>query len=684
MTASKHKRFDPLPLIHEDVPYALQRLGRFVIWRAFTAGKPDGKADKVPLDNFTGRKVSAFDPLHQMTFDDAVEAYQAGAGDGIGIVLDGQPVGTTEDGSPLYLVGVDLDNVFGSEDTELTTMKIVSEVNSYTELSPSGRGIRIFCTSTHKPLNGQTEYGEIYAEKRFLTITGHRIGLGEFGQATDAVSQIEKRWLGEPATPKAAIIPFPDKGLDLHRKLSGSEWPETTGNIARINELLGWIPPDSPYEIWRDCIWALASLGWDCSQQLAEKWSAGSEAHWQDGGADAQKAICSLFDSFDAEQGITAGTLFHHAYTNGMARNAPSVEMVSPSPSFSVSTDGFAILSRDDLDALPPLRWTIRGVLPETGLAAIYGEPGSGKSFLAIDIAARTSAGLPDWFGHQISQRDVVYAALEGGRGIQQRLAAWDVVNEVRANGVKFLLSGFTLLSDTDVARLAEAVTANVASGAVIIIDTLAQATPGADENAAKDMGLALKAAKHIADAVDGLVILVHHSGKDSSRGLRGHSSLNGAMDAVINVARDNVNDRRSWRVTKMKDSEDGAIGHFTLDRVDLGADGFGGRITSSAVKEIKGAAAVLVSAQQASLGGNQKLIYDALQGHPKASAGCSQKELTELAKAALSDVSSKHRASRAQDALRGLIDGGIIKKDEGGIFTLIQKSPDHPPPAPP
>lgn len=519
MTAGKHKQFDPLPLIPEDVPYALQHGNRFVVWRAFTAGKPDGKADKVPVDIVSGHKVSALDPLHQMTFTEAVEAYEAGAGDGIGIVLDGQPVGSDEDGSPLYLVGIDLDNVFSSEDTASTALKIVNEVNSYTELSPSGRGIRIFCTSTHKPRNGQTEYGEIYAEKRFLTITGHRIGLGEFGQANDAVSQIEKRWLGEPATTKAAIIPFPDKGLDLTRKLSGDSWIETYDNIARISELLGWIPPDSPYEIWRDCIWALASLGWDCGQQLAAEWSAGSLAHWEhDEGAEAQNAICSLFESFDTDRGISAGTLFFHAYTNGMPRNTPQTAMATPNPS--IAAGGFVILSRDALDALPPLSWTVRGVLPASGLAAIYGEPGSGKSFLAIDLAARISAGLPDWFGHQIFQRDVVYAALEGGRGIQQRVAAWDSLNAVRADRVKFLLSSFTLLSEADVVRLADTLKVKVSQGAVIIIDTLAQATPGGDENTGKDMGLVLQAAKHIADAVDGLVILVHHSGKDSSRGL--------------------------------------------------------------------------------------------------------------------------------------------------------------------
>lgn len=685
MSLSISKRFDPLPVIAENVPYALQRINRFVVWRAFTSGKPNGKADKVPVDVVTGKKVSAFDSLYQMTFDDALEAYETGAGDGIGIVLDGQPVGTAEDGTPLYLVGIDLDNVFGSDIPDQAALETVEEVGSYTELSPSGRGLRIFCMSGHKPRSGQTKFGELYAEKRFLTITGNQVGFTRLVEASDAVRGIENRWWGKPTTTNAAVIPFPDKGLDLARKLSGSEWAETSGNIARIQKVLEWIPPDSPYEIWRDCIWALASFGWECGQQLAEEWSAGSEAHWvHDGGSEAQQAIANLFDGFDPGRGMSPGTLFHHAYANGMPRNAPPVEMTSPSPSVSVSTGGFAILSRDDLDALPPLRWAVRGVLPETGLAAIYGEPGSGKSFLAIDLAARISGGLPDWFGHQVLQRDVVYAALEGGRGIQQRMAAWDSVNGVRATRIKFLLRGFTLLSEGDVSTLATTVAANVAPGAVVIIDTLAQATPGADENAAKDMGVVLHAAQHIADAFKGLVVLVHHSGKEGSRGLRGHSSLNAAMDAVINVERDKLTNRRSWRVTKMKDAEDGATGHFTLERVDLGPDSFGGRVTSGAVKEITGLPVLADKGQPAPLGANQKAIYDALQRHPSASAGWDMNTLTDLGKAALSNVAGRYRATRVKDALNGLIDGGIIKKDEGGIFHLTQIPPDHLPPAPP
>lgn len=556
MTSVLHKRFDPLPVDPKEIPYALQRINRFVVWRAFASERHDGKAAKIPVDITSGRKVSAFDPTYHMPFNDAVEAYEDGLGDGVGIVLDGEPVATAEDGNGLYLVGIDLDNVFDNEASRHAAMAIVAEVGGYAELSPSGRGLRIFCHSKHKPRSGQTKFGEIYAQRRFLTVTGHRIGFGDLVDATDAIKQIEHRWWGTPTARNSPVIPFPEKMLENTRILSGGDWIETDENRRRIEGVLSYIPPDAPYEIWRDCIWALASLDWECGQDLAANWSAQSEAHWKgDGGAEATATISSLFDGFDAGRGITPGTLFHHAYSNGIPRiTTPQIGL--PSAPSHAPRERFAILSRDDLAALPPMRWIVRGVLPERGLAAIYGEPGSGKSFLALDLGARISSGLPDWFGRKIERRDVIYVALEGGRGIQSRQAAWDTHNGLRAERIKFMISSFSLLSDEDVIGFADAVSAASTPGAVVIIDTLAQATPGADENAGKDMGLALQAAQRISEAVSGLVVLVHHSGKETSRGLRGHSSLNGAMDAVIYVGRDKTTGERKWRITKMKDAE--------------------------------------------------------------------------------------------------------------------------------
>jgi hypothetical protein len=76
-------------------------------------------------------------------------------------------------------------------------------------------------------------------------------------------------------------------------------------------------------------------------------------------------------------------------------------------------------------------------------------------------------------------------------------------------------------------------------SGGVLCLDTLNRAAPTADENSSRDMGEILEAAKRLQAATGGLVVLVHHTGKDSSRGLRGHSSLFAAMDAAVEVSRD-------------------------------------------------------------------------------------------------------------------------------------------------
>ncbi|MBK8104976.1 MAG: AAA family ATPase [Betaproteobacteria bacterium] len=75
-----------------------------------------------------------------------------------------------------------------------------------------------------------------------------------------------------------------------------------------------------------------------------------------------------------------------------------------------------------------------------------------------------------------------------------------------------------------------------VGDGAVTFIDTLNASAPGIDENASRDMGTVIEAAKTLQGLTGGLVAAVHHSGKDATKGLRGHSSLFAALDAAIEV----------------------------------------------------------------------------------------------------------------------------------------------------
>lgn len=177
---------------------------------------------------------------------------------------------------------------------------------------------------------------------------------------------------------------------------------------------------------------------------------------------------------------------------------------------------------------------------------------------------------------------------------------------------------------------------------------------------------------------------LVHHRGKDTSKGLRGHSSLNGATDAVICVERDKATDRRSWNATKMKEGEDGATGVFTLETVDPGTvDQFGIQDSSAAVKELTGAEAAVAASVPAPKGPHQKAVYDALKAAPNAHAGWSLKALLDVAKTALSGIGSQHRASRARTAVNGLVDRAFSRKMRGGILTFTSAAPNHPSPHP-
>jgi hypothetical protein len=218
---------------------------------------------------------------------------------------------------------------------------------------------------------------------------------------------------------------------------------------------------------------------------------------------------------------------------------------------------------------LPPLAWRVRGVLPAVGLAGLYGPSASGKSFLALDMAAAIAEGRR-WFDCRVEAAPVVYAALKGEGGFRLRVAAWEAhTGHALPDSLAMVLQSFKLTEPQDVADLA----AVVPAGAVVFLDTLNRAAPTADENSSKDMGEILDAAKRLQRLINGLVVLVHHTGKDATKGLRGHSSLFAALDAAVEVSRDG--ERREWKVAKSKDGQDGDAHPFKLQIETLGTDDY-------------------------------------------------------------------------------------------------------------
>ena len=135
---------------------------------------------------------------------------------------------------------------------------------------------------------------------------------------------------------------------------------------------------------------------------------------------------------------------------------------------------------------------------------------------------------------------------------------------------------------------ISEVVASIVAAGgaSLLIVDTFAQVTPGANENAGEDMGLALKNARGLREATGAMCLLIHHAGKDASKGARGWSGIKAAADVEIEISREEESPVRQMRTSKMKDGDDNLRWGFKLDIVDVGIDNDGDVITSCIVIE--------------------------------------------------------------------------------------------------
>ena len=313
----------------------------------------------------------------------------------------------------------------------------------------------------------------------------------------------------------------------------------------------------------------------------------------------------------------------------------------------------------------------MRGVLPAVGLAALYGPSASGKSFLAFDMAASIAEGC-QWFDCRVEAAPVVYAALEGEAGFKLRAQAWETSRgRALPDGLRMMLQPFKLTDGQDVLDLA----AVVPAGAVVVLDTLNRAAPTADENSSRDMGEILEAAKLLQTLTRGLVVLVHHTGKNAAAGLRGHSSLFAAMDAAIEVSREG--DRREWKVAKSKDGIDGEACPFKLAVEVLGTESTGEAITSCVV--VRDTAVEDVRTVKLPQGGNQRVILDALRpmfkdgqtGKPGAPPlrPCIELEAAVSAGAAKLTCQTDRRATRTREAITGLVARGVLGCNEGWLW---------------
>jgi hypothetical protein len=436
-----------------------------------------------------------------------------------------------------------------------------------------------------------------------------------------------------------------------------SDVPRGNGSIIGAD---GQPEPD----YWFGAVLAARREYGDAAKEVVRAWSQQSSRYGDGSGFEHS---WNQYDPSHAKP-VTIGSLFKLAMLHGWAGIASDC---SANTAQAGHSPRFCLLDRSAIMAQPPLRWRLKGIFPETGIGAIYGPGASGKSFLGLDLGISVALGNA-WFGHRSFAAPVTYIMLEGEAALRNRIQAWEEYNqkEVPPNFAA-IAQPFELADSAQVEQLGSL----VPSGGVVIIDTLNRATPGLDENSSQDMGLILAGMKRLQEITRGLVLIVHHTGKDASKGLRGHSSLFAALDGVIEVERSATS--RCWSAAKVKDGEDGKLLPFKLHVIDLGMDSDGDHINSCAVGPDTGA----IFKIKGPSGVNQRAAFKAIQRALSASTSTGQAGAPQtspcvtldaaIAEAALAlpALDKKRRAARAREAVQGLVIGEHLRRglDDNG-----------------
>jgi hypothetical protein len=577
-------------------PAELRELQGWLIWRFEPDPKdPNGKPLKVPYYADGGRRngqQGGIDDRGRMTtFAAARDAAARRGFTGVGLAL-----------MPEFgITALDFDNCVDAQGKLPPEIERIAS-STYAEYSPSGKGVRAFVRGSYGNRKSPTEgndYGfEVFSSNGFVTFTGNAMPYTDILGLEDTIADLDA--LVAPL----CVARFPasqQREIDPDDFMMGHE-PKIGLSISQMEELLSVLDADMSREDWVRVGMALhhETDGDDTGFYLWNDWSENGEKY------PSEEGLRTQWDSFDRRKGsgrqnVTMASVMKMAKEAGASIPRPTLaatvddlrtamSAVAATPALGMFTPEeyngrFPITSLAVSIMLEPGGWLIKNVLPDAGLIVLFGASGSGKTFIAIDLAYAIAMGI-QWRGNRTKKGRVLIIAAEGGKGMSKRLKAYLKHHKIDPNDVDIGLLTVppNFLLSEDVTELAAAVAASGGAD-VIIVDTMAQVTPGANENSSEDVGLALANARALETATGATIIMVDHSGKDASKGVRGWSGKRAAADAELEVLK-YENGTRELRITKMKDGDDGLKWGFRLETIVVGMDTDGDPITSCVAVE--------------------------------------------------------------------------------------------------
>jgi len=593
------------------IPEPLKQHDQWVAWILAPSLEIGKKPDKIPINVKNCKGASSTDRKTWVPFDKARVFFEEKSGKNLTVKqkVDGKWVDRTGPVAGVGfvfsgidpLIGIDLDDCIGDDGKLLPWADdIVKSIDSYTEISQSGRGIHTICYGSKPGLACKNRNVECYQVNRFFAITGRTLnGYGDIHNRVDEIATFYKKHLARPeeVLPK----PLPDRTTYAESNV------DTTTVMARIRRSRSASKVESLLHGNDDGYRSASEADQAVCNYLAFYCGEISDAeafHIVDRIFRESSRYRKKWDQVHrSADGATYGQM---TINNALAgdryktrENPPEpppdlppldtydTEPIDTPPEPSPETKParrFGFIHNSDLEAKIP-EWVVRPFIESDSLVQIFGDPNCGKSFIGLDIAACVATGK-DFHGKQTSKSGAAYyIAAEGRNGIKRRLKAWENRYQQPLVGWPlFISTGAGNLCDPEsAAEIVDAIEGAGEPPAVIVIDTLARNFGPGDENSTKDMNMFIAALDRIRERYRCTIILIHHTGHgDKSRG-RGAMALKGALDAEYRLDKDIYGVVRC-EATKMKDAEIPEPMAFTIVSVEIGMLDEDGEPVTSAV----------------------------------------------------------------------------------------------------
>ena len=226
----------------------------------------------------------------------------------------------------------------------------------------------------------------------------------------------------------------------------------------------------------------------------------------------------------------------------------------------------------------------VEGLMTIGSSVVVYGDSNSGKTFWALSVATAIATGT-DCYGRKTDPGLVVYLASEAPASIRSRMQAIKKFHGCNLENLAMVPVPMNFYSGDqdahDVIELVRAVEQIKGRPVRLIIgDTLARMSAGANENSGEDMGPVMARFDQVATATGAALMIIHHNGKDAAKGARGWSGIRAHIDTEIEVTE--KEGTRSVTVTKQRElPSKGDTIYFKLEIIEMGITKFGGAATT-------------------------------------------------------------------------------------------------------